>query len=140
MKSKSKNYVTWIANLTKLFLSVHMISKNNLESYKFLAFRLRSRQCEKRENISNIKSICACHLLTHKDLKDQNKLEKKSPSCWEEKDKSEEFMSFLTKKFTNANDNESNKLSQLCLVFSQFSLNYRVFLYPSRKKETMTSL
>ena len=49
-------------------------------------------------------------------------------------------MSFLTKKFTNANDNESNKLSQLCLVFSQFSLNYRVFLYPSRKKETMTSL
>ena len=34
-KSKSKNYVTWIANLTKLFLSVHTI-QNEILSFRSL--------------------------------------------------------------------------------------------------------
>ena len=54
-KSKSKNYVTWIANLTKLFLSVWLESK--MYSLKFLCGHFQRNNCSSNCNLSQFFAV-----------------------------------------------------------------------------------
>ena len=71
-KSKSKNYVTWIANLTKLFLSVHCCrfyqaflrpKTNNQPTKKFLSFAVSEDQVKQFNNCRLTLKLNLCKIL-----------------------------------------------------------------------------